>query len=107
MEVRLLRIRGVPPETGETAAGVMDGGHGSQSQTELSGYGVGLPLSRLYARHLGGDIVISQVLGHGTEASVFLSRHGIREDFCLGDSEEPAAETHGALRGRDSMRAPF
>jgi len=47
----------------------------SKSQpASLAGYGVGLPLSRMYARYLGGDLVASSKLGQGTEVCIHLSR---------------------------------
>lgn len=38
----------------------------------LAGYGYGLPISRLYARYLHGDLVISSMEGYGTDAIVYL-----------------------------------
>eukprot|EP00010_Vexillifera_abyssalis_P007783 CAMPEP_0201549460 /NCGR_PEP_ID=MMETSP0173_2-20130828/5933_1 /ASSEMBLY_ACC=CAM_ASM_000268 /TAXON_ID=218659 /ORGANISM="Vexillifera sp., Strain DIVA3 564/2" /LENGTH=428 /DNA_ID=CAMNT_0047959137 /DNA_START=189 /DNA_END=1475 /DNA_ORIENTATION=+ len=38
----------------------------------LAGFGYGLPISRLYARYLGGDIKILSMDGFGTDAYVYL-----------------------------------
>jgi pyruvate dehydrogenase kinase 2/3/4 len=42
--------------------------------TELTGFGVGLPLSRLYASYLGGSLNLVSLPGYGTHAYVFLPR---------------------------------
>uniref|UniRef100_A0A7S3YZW8 Protein-serine/threonine kinase n=2 Tax=Lotharella globosa TaxID=91324 RepID=A0A7S3YZW8_9EUKA len=42
----------------------------------LAGYGVGLPLSRLFARYFGGDITISSMEGFGTDAYLHIPRLG-------------------------------
>ncbi|XP_039267021.1 pyruvate dehydrogenase (acetyl-transferring) kinase isozyme 2, mitochondrial-like [Styela clava] len=38
----------------------------------LAGYGYGLPISRLYARYLGGDLQIQSMEGSGTDAYIYL-----------------------------------
>jgi len=47
---------------------------GSKSSGVLAGYGVGLPLSRMYARYFGGEMTASSKEGCGTEVSIHLSR---------------------------------
>ena len=42
--------------------------------TDLGGFGVGLPLSRLYANYLGGSINLVSLPGYGTHAYVYLPR---------------------------------
>eukprot|EP00472_Partenskyella_glossopodia_P003728 CAMPEP_0197520096 /NCGR_PEP_ID=MMETSP1318-20131121/5411_1 /TAXON_ID=552666 /ORGANISM="Partenskyella glossopodia, Strain RCC365" /LENGTH=432 /DNA_ID=CAMNT_0043071475 /DNA_START=337 /DNA_END=1635 /DNA_ORIENTATION=+ len=42
----------------------------------LAGYGVGLPLSRLFARYFGGDITLSSMEGFGTDAYLHIPRLG-------------------------------
>eukprot|EP00927_Polykrikos_kofoidii_P067924 TRINITY_DN63348_c0_g1_i1.p1 TRINITY_DN63348_c0_g1~~TRINITY_DN63348_c0_g1_i1.p1 ORF type:complete len:421 (-),score=80.12 TRINITY_DN63348_c0_g1_i1:82-1344(-) len=45
-----------------------------QEGTPLAGYGVGLPLSRLYARYLGGSLKLMSLPGIGTSAYLNLKR---------------------------------
>lgn len=49
---------------------------GGSSMPALAGYGVGLPLSRLYARYFGGDLAIKSLEGFGTDAYLHVSRLG-------------------------------
>lgn len=52
--------------------------HGTGAQklraNELAGFGVGLPLSRLYARYLGGSLDLISLPGYGVHAYLFLPR---------------------------------
>ena len=43
----------------------------------VAGYGLGLPMSRQYARHLGGDVQLSSLAGHGSWAAVSFCRHNL------------------------------
>lgn len=40
----------------------------------FSGYGMGLPLSRLYARYFGGTLKLRPMEGYGTDAYIHLHR---------------------------------
>jgi pyruvate dehydrogenase kinase 2/3/4 len=40
----------------------------------LAGLGYGLPISRCYARHFGGDLTLMSMEGYGTDGYVYLSR---------------------------------
>lgn len=46
----------------------------TQQGTPLAGFGVGLPLSRLYARYLGGSLHLLSLPGIGTRAYLYLKR---------------------------------
>lgn len=48
------------------------GAYGGEKR--LAGHGVGLPLSRLYARYLGGALDLVSLPGYGTHAYVNLPR---------------------------------
>lgn len=39
---------------------------------QILGYGYGLPISRLYARYLHGDLVVLSCDGFGTDAIIYL-----------------------------------
>lgn len=41
-----------------------------------AGLGVGLPISKLLARYFGGDLLLSSMEGHGTDATLWLRRSG-------------------------------
>lgn len=43
-----------------------------ENSAPLAGYGYGLPISRLYARYLHGDLTITSIDGYGTDALVYI-----------------------------------
>lgn len=51
----------------------------------LAGYGVGLPLSRMYARYFGGDLVASSKEGRGTEVCIHLCRSPVCSEVLPSD----------------------
>ncbi|VDM21718.1 unnamed protein product, partial [Hydatigera taeniaeformis] len=55
----------------------------SAGYAPIAGYGYGLPLSRLYARYLHGDLSLSGAEGYGTDAYVYLMRRAADADEFL------------------------
>ncbi|XP_013380253.1 pyruvate dehydrogenase (acetyl-transferring) kinase isozyme 2, mitochondrial [Lingula anatina] len=49
----------------------------AKSPGSLAGYGVGLPISRLYARYLHGDLSLTSMEGFGTDAFIHLKVHSM------------------------------
>lgn len=71
------RAGGIPSEAGDRIFSYLYGAAAKADgppATALSGYGVGLPLSRLHARYLGGNLTITSFAGHGTDAVLVLPR---------------------------------
>jgi len=71
------RAGGIPFDVGERVWSYFYGAAAnkwSASATPLAGYGVGLPLSRLHARYLGGQLEIRSFPGYGTDAFLLLPR---------------------------------
>ena len=68
-----------PPATSEATGGAVN--RARNRFIPMAGLGYGLPISRCYARYLGGDLTIVSLEGHGTDAYVHLPR--------LGDRAEP------------------
>lgn len=73
------------PWNGEKSSG------DNKSQGVLAGYGVGLPLSRMYARYFGGDLKVSSQEGRGTEVRIILSRAAFCSEV-LPSSAHPARQ---------------
>lgn len=66
----------------------------------LAGYGVGLPLSRLYARYFGGEITLTSMEGFGTDAYLHIPRLGNNCENLPG----PVQQSPGQL---DSTYMPY
>lgn len=49
----------------------------------MSGMGIGLPISRLYARHWGGDIRVISVQGTGTDVAIYINKKDLPENIPL------------------------
>lgn len=52
----------------------------------MAGFGYGLPLSRLYARCFGGDLVLIPMDQQGIDAYLYLSKLGDQDGVVLGDA---------------------
>jgi len=63
------------------AQSVGDDFGGSDFKAPLAGYGYGLPIARLYAQYLGGNLKLISMQGYGTDVYLHLSR--------LSESSEP------------------
>lgn len=51
--------------------------HNANSVGALAGYGMGLPLSRIYAKYFGGNLDIKSMEGFGTDCYLHLCRLGV------------------------------
>lgn len=68
---------GIPFDKGPAIWSYMMGAAADSSirdATDLAGYGVGLPVSRLHAQYLGGKLHLTTYPGHGTDAHLLLPR---------------------------------
>ena len=78
-------------------------GAGGSNVPALAGYGVGLPLSRLYARYFGGDLAIKSLEGFGTDVYLHVSRLGHDcENLPEGVLQSPAERDSSLMRGMSS-----
>merc|ERR1719181_1386523 len=75
------RAGGIPFEVGEhvwsyfySTTKRKEGSQYGDDATELAGYGVGLPLSRLFAKYLGGSLRLVALPGYGTSVDIELAR---------------------------------
>jgi hypothetical protein len=65
--------RDLTKEKAKPGTSVMEGTPQEQQKLQVAGFGVGLPLSRLYARYFGGDVHLSQMLLKDCSRSVLFS----------------------------------
>eukprot|EP00760_Papus_ankaliazontas_P015370 PhM_4_TR16487/c0_g1_i1/m.77295/K00898/PDK2_3_4; pyruvate dehydrogenase kinase 2/3/4 len=79
VEPRVMSYMYTTAEAMLTPAGVP-----STGGSPLAGYGYGLPVSRLYARHFGGELEVTSVEGYGTDALLYIPNS-------VGDTEKPTA----------------
>uniref|UniRef100_A0A7S2MIY7 Protein-serine/threonine kinase n=1 Tax=Helicotheca tamesis TaxID=374047 RepID=A0A7S2MIY7_9STRA len=75
------RAGGIPFEVGKNVWSYLytTANTNVQDATELAGFGVGLPLSRLYTQYMGGSMNLVSLPGYGTQAYVFLPRDTISQ----------------------------
>lgn len=87
------RAGGIPFQVGQqvwsylyTTAGQKAGRYGDAA-TSLAGYGIGLPLSRLYARYFGGQLKLVSLPGYGTSVDLFLRRVNANQVEIVPDND--------------------
>jgi signal transduction histidine kinase len=100
--------RDLQKEKAAPGASPMDQGTLSdQQKLQIAGFGVGLPLSRLYARYFGGDVHMSQMYGHGTDVFINLNRLGNHTELDVSSDEEAEERQRSAARAitRNADRA--
>merc|ERR1712232_1441472 len=90
--------------------GVFDHAGGSADnklQMQLSGYGIGVPLSKLFARYFGGDLIVSSIFGYGTDVSIRLNRIGdLAELGCSVVDEDEEDDRRGHRYEPNAEGAP-
>jgi pyruvate dehydrogenase kinase 2/3/4 len=70
----------------------------------LGGYGLGLPLSRLYARYFGGDLTLRHMHGFGTTVVINLNRLGSQFEFDVSSDSEASEERRPMEKRRRRAR---
>lgn len=69
----------------------------------LAGYGVGLPLSRLYSRYFGGDMDLKSMHGYGSDAYLHIPRFFNCENLPQNVCNSPAQGTSSLQRGASQL----
>ncbi|CAM9263726.1 unnamed protein product [Ectocarpus sp. 8 AP-2014] len=71
-------LTGSPEETSTANTGAVQGSAGEVEHPlpPLAGFGMGLPLSRVYARYFGGDVLLKSMEGFGMDSYLHLNRLG-------------------------------
>eukprot|EP00126_Sphaerothecum_destruens_P005381 Sdes_comp18731_c0_seq1m9073 len=73
----------------------------------LAGFGYGLPLSRLYARYLGGELSIISTEGFGTDAYIYLKRAPTDAGEVLPSFSPAAVQHYNSNQMGDWMQTPL
>lgn len=68
----------------------------------MCGMGIGLPISRLYARHWGGDIRVISVQGWGTDVAIYINKKDLPEN---GEQSKEAPPPLAASRSHMQAHA--
>jgi signal transduction histidine kinase len=64
--------------------------------TELAGYGVGLPFSRLFAKYLGGSLRLTSLPGYGTSVDITLKRVSAQQVEQVPDDDNSPSLRRGS-----------
>jgi len=86
------RAQGIPIEVGNRVWSYMYT-TSSGKASPLSGYGVGLPLSRLHARYMGGTLELISLPGYGTNAYLSLPRVDTEMVEVVPDEDAPVTSS--------------
>jgi len=87
------RAGGIPLEVGDRIWSYLYGAAANTGQkgTPMAGFGVGLPLSRLYAQYFGGQLDVRSVPGLGTDAYLVLRCFETEQMESLPEKELPTS----------------
>merc|ERR1711971_803293 len=89
---------GIPFDVGDRVWDFLYSGWADSGEeaTALAGFGLGLPLARLYARYLGGSLSLVSLPDYGVDTYIFLPRIDVTE--VLKDCTGPdCTESKGGL----------